>query len=176
MGQSRQGGACADEERNTVVVTHQNTFHATELDAAMGQAASHYYKVVLVVGPPGSGKTALLRSISEQLHIPVLNLGLELSKKLLSLTIRDRKLKASDLIADLLDAQESASLAVDNTEIVFDPSLMLNPLGLLQSISRTRLLIWSWNGEVEEDHIAYAYPGHPEHQRIPSAEMTLVTL
>jgi hypothetical protein len=65
---------------------------------------------------------------------------------------------------------------VDNTEIIFDPSLMLNPLGLLQSISRTRLLIWSWNGEVEDGHITYAYPGHPEHQRIPSAEMTLVTL
>jgi hypothetical protein len=142
----------------------------------MAQAGTSYHKLVLVVGGPGSGKTALLRSLSEQLHIPLLNLGLELSKKLLSLTVHERKLKASEIIADLLDMEETPPLAVDNTEIIFDPSLMLNPLGLLQSISRTRLLIWSWNGEVEDGHITYAYPGHPEHQRIPSAEMTLVTL
>jgi hypothetical protein len=142
----------------------------------MAQAGTSYHKLVLVVGGPGSGKTALLRSLSEQLHIPLLNLGLELSKKLLSLTVHERKLKASEIIADLLDMEETPPLAVDNTEIIFDPSLMLNPLGLLQSISRTRFLIWSWNGEVEDGHITYAYPGHPEHQRIPSAELTLVTL
>jgi hypothetical protein len=158
------------------LVAHQNIFKPTEITSAITQAGARYHKVVLVVGGPGSGKTALLRSLSDQLHIPLLNLGLELSKKLLSLTLRERKLKASDIIADLLDAQESQRLAVDNTEIIFDPSLMLNPQGLLQSISRTRLLIWSWNGGVEEGHITYAYPGHPEYQRIPSAEMTLVAL
>lgn len=158
------------------MVAHQNIFKPTEITSAITQAGARYHKVVLVVGGPGSGKTALLRSLSDQLHIPLLNLGLELSKKLLSLTLRERKLKASDIIADLLDAQESQRLAVDNTEIIFDPSLMLNPQGLLQSISRTRLLIWSWNGGVEEGHITYAYPGHPEYQRIPSAEMTLVAL
>jgi hypothetical protein len=158
------------------VVTHHNIFKVVDITQAMAQAEARYYKLVLVVGGPGSGKTALLRSLSEQLHIPLLNLGLELSKKLLSLTVHERKLKASEIIADLLDMEETPPLAVDNTEIIFDPSLMLNPLGLLQSISRTRFLIWSWNGEVEDGHITYAYPGHPEHQRIPSAEMTLVTL
>jgi len=155
---------------------HHNTFKADDIDAALGQAASHYYKVLLIVGPSGSGKTAFLRSVSEKHHVPLLNLGLELSKKLLSLTVTERRLKASDVIADLLDACGSARLAVDNTEIMFDPALMLNPLGLLQGISRTRLLIWSWNGEVEKNHVTYAYPGHPEYNRIPTAEMALIKL
>jgi hypothetical protein len=157
-------------------VIHHNIFKAVDITQAMAQAGTRYHKLVLVVGGPGSGKTALLRSLSEQLHIPLINLGLELSRKLLSLTIHERKLKASEIVADLLDAQETPRLAVDNTEIIFDPSLMLNPLGLLQSISRTRLLIWSWNGDVGDGHVTYAYPGHPEHQCIPSAEMMLVTL
>jgi len=164
------------EGGNVAVVVHHNIFKPVDITQAMAQAGTSYHKLVLVVGGPGSGKTALLRSLSEQLHIPLLNLGLELSKKLLSLTVHERKLKASEIIADLLDMEETPPLAVDNTEIIFDPSLMLNPLGLLQSISRTRFLIWSWNGEVEDGHITYAYPGHPEHQRIPSAELTLVTL
>jgi hypothetical protein len=155
---------------------HYNTFKAEEFDAALDQTASRYYKLVMIVGPAGSGKTALLRSVSEKHHIPFLNLGLELSKKLLSLTVTERRLKASDVIADLLDAHGAARLTVDNTEVIFDPSLMLNPLGLLQSLSRTRFLIWTWNGEVEDGYVKYAYPGHPEHQRIPTSEITLITL
>jgi hypothetical protein len=156
------------------VTAHRNLFKASDYQAALEQAASRYHKLALVVGRPGSGKTALTKSICAQLQVPLLNLGLELSRKLLSLTIRERKLRASDIVADLLDSQEEARLAVDNTEIIFDPSLMLNPLGLLQSVSRTHLLIWSWNGAVEDGHITYAYPGHPEYHRISAADMTLI--
>ena len=34
-----------------------------------------YNRLVLVVGPAGSGKTATLRSISDSDHVPVLNVG-----------------------------------------------------------------------------------------------------
>ena len=177
MGQSRWGGSSQGGERKRVVgAHHHNTFKAEEFDVALERTASQYYKLLMVVGPTGSGKTAFLRSVSEKYNIPLLNLGLDLSKKLLSLTVSERKLKASDVIADLLDACGAHRLAVDNTEIVFDPALMLNPLGLLQGISRTRLLIWSWNGELEKTHLTYAYPGHPEYCRISSAEMTLITM
>ena len=153
-----------------------NIFTATEFPTALDQAAARYQKIALLVGRPGSGKSALLRTISQQMGMPLLNLGLALSTKLLPLTIRERKLNASAIIADLLDTHESPRLAVDNTEIVFDPSLMLHPLGLLQTISRTRLLVWSWTGKVEDNHVTYAYPGHPEFQRVPSQDMTLIVL
>jgi hypothetical protein len=130
----------------------------------------------LIVGKQGVGKTALLNKIAEQKQCTLLNLGLELSKKLLNFTVNDRKLKAFDIISELFDVQRNSCLAVDNTEIIFDPVLMINPLGLLQSLSRTRLLIWSWNGEIEDGHLSYAYPGHPEYQRIPTSEITLITL
>jgi hypothetical protein len=110
------------------------------------------------------------------MQIPLINLGIELSQKLLPLTSRERKLKTCEIVSELIDAQGAPRLAIDNTEVIFDPSLMLNLLGLLQSLSRTRLLIWSWNGEVEDGHVTYAYPGHPEHQRIPTSEIILITL
>jgi adenylate kinase family enzyme len=155
---------------------HQNIFIDVDYSAAIDQAVARYYKIVLVVGRSGSGKTNLLKKICGQMQIPLLNLGIGLSQKLLPLTTRERKLKAFEIISDLIDAQGVQRLAVDNTEIIFDPSLMINPLGLLQSLSRTCMLIWSWNGEVKDGHITYAYPGHPEHQRIPTSEFTLITL
>jgi DNA helicase HerA-like ATPase len=155
---------------------HQNIFKDIDYIAAINQAAIRYYKIALVVGKSGSGKTNLLKNICEQMQIPLINLGIELSQKLLPLTSRERKLKTYEIVSELIDAQGAPRLAIDNTEVIFDPSLMLNLLGLLQSLSRTRLLIWSWNGEVEDGHVTYAYPGHPEHQRIPTSEIILITL
>jgi hypothetical protein len=155
---------------------HQNIFKDIDYIAAINQAAIRYYKIALVVGKSGSGKTSLLKNICEQMQIPLINLGIELSQKLLPLTSRERKLKTCEIVSELIDAQGAPRLAIDNTEVIFDPSLMLNLLGLLQSLSRTRLLIWSWNGEVEDGHVTYAYPGHPEHQRIPTSEIILITL
>jgi len=174
MGSFGPCGSIRGHQGEEPLTSSRNIFKTTDYTAALDQAGARYHKLAAVVGKPGSGKTALLKKIAEETQIPILNLGLELSRRLLSLTIRERKLKASDIIADFLDAQEASRLAVDNTEIIFDPSLMLNPLGLLQSISRTRLLIWSWNGSIEDGHIIYAYPGHPEYHRISATDMTLI--
>ena len=153
-----------------------NIFKAVDCNSALSRASSRYQKIALVVGHPGSGKSAMLRTLAQQDGIPLVNLGLELSAKLLPLTTRERKLKASDIVADIFDSHDSPRLAVDNTEIIFDPSLMLNSLGLLQSVSRTRLLVWAWNGTLESGHVTYAYPGHPEYHRIPTQDMTLIAL
>lgn len=155
---------------------HVNIFNEIDYSAAISHAAACHHRIVLVVGLSGSGKTNLIKKICGEMQIPLINLGLSLSQKLLPLTVRDRKLSCLEIISELIDVQGAPQLAIDNTEIVFEPSLMLNPQGLLQSLSRKHLLIWSWNGEVEDGHVAYAYPGHPEHQRIPTSEITLIKL
>ncbi|MBF0529164.1 MAG: BREX-3 system P-loop-containing protein BrxF [Deltaproteobacteria bacterium] len=155
---------------------HQNIFKGINYTLAIDHAAACYYKLALLVARSGSGKTNLLKKICGQMQIPLINLGISLSQKLLPLTSRERKLKTCEIISEIIDAQDAPRLAIDNTEIIFDPSLMLNPLGLLQSLSRTRLLIWSWNGELEDGHVTYAYPGHPECRLIPTSEITLITL
>lgn len=86
---------------------NRNIFREGDFAHALDQAAARYHKLALVVGQPGSGKSAFLKSVSNNLNIPLMNLGLELSQKLLPLTVRERKLNASDIIADLLDARSS---------------------------------------------------------------------
>ena len=146
-----------------------------EIKSLISRAELSYYKLIIVVGISGSGKTTLLRRISEELHFPLLNLGLELSRRLLSLTNKQRKLMAAEIIEEILDEQDVPILLIDNTEVVFDPNLKLNPSGLLKNISRNRLLIWSWNGEQDGDQLIYSYAGHPEYHRIPSNEFITIT-
>ena len=51
-----------------------------------------YYKLVLAVGPPRSGKTATLAMVAQQRGWERLNVNLRLSERLLELTQKQRKL------------------------------------------------------------------------------------
>lgn len=158
------------------MIESQNNFDMVEIESAISKAGSAYHKLLLLVGKSGAGKTPLLRHISQKMEIPLINLGLLLSRQLLSLTVQQRKLKVSDIIEDILDEQDAVRIGVDNTEIIFEPSLKVNPIGLLKNISRNRLIIWAWNGGIEGDHLTYAYRGHPEYQRVLVKEFAVIAV
>ncbi|MCP4628956.1 MAG: BREX-3 system P-loop-containing protein BrxF [bacterium] len=146
-----------------------------DFNSLISKAESSYYKLIVVVGKSESGKTALLRQFAEEFQFPLVNLGLELSRRLLNLTVKQRKLKAAEIIEEILEERGDLRLAVDNTEVIFDPDLKLSPFGLLKNISRNRMLVWTWNGEMDGNHIIYSYAGHPEHHRIPSNEFITIS-
>ena len=126
-----------------------------------------YHRLVLVVGAPGSGKTAALREIAAHTGAPVVNVNLELSRRLLDLAERRRQLRVQPLLDRMVAGFASEVVLLDNTELLFDAGLRQNPLGLLQRLSRRRTVAASWSGSVENGHVRYAAPGHPEYRRYP---------
>jgi chloramphenicol 3-O-phosphotransferase len=50
------------------------------------QASIQYFRLVILAGISGSGKTAALLSVGQMLGCPVVNVNLELSKRMLELT------------------------------------------------------------------------------------------
>jgi len=133
-------------------------------------------KLLLVVGPKGTGKTDIVQKVSAELKWPVVNVGKDVSGRLLSLTVRQRRLKAEEVVADAVDATGRRELCLDNTEVLFDPSLALNPVNLLLNLSRNRVLVTAWNGRLENGFLVYAYPEHPEHFRGPANGFPVVTV
>ena len=124
------------------------------------RVASH--KLVIVAGQPGSGKTALLKRVASQLKMPLVNLSLMMSEKLLGLTLRQRELHTLDIARELIDAENQTGVCLDNIELLFDSTLSVNPLRFLQDISKNRIIISSWNGTMDDDVLSFAYPGHPD--------------
>lgn len=122
-------------------------------------------KLVLLIGPPRSGKTALLAQLSERRDAPVLNVGAELGRQLLAVPSTRRHLQAADLMKDLTDeTARQGLLLLDNIELLFDRTLQLNPLDLLKRHAHARRVIAVWPGELRERRLSYATTGHPEHQ------------
>jgi hypothetical protein len=137
--------------------------HPAQLLAMLSEWDFPSNNLLVVVGPPGSGKTHLVQELTAALNWPLVNLGKDASERLLSMTVRQRKLRAEEMIADVLDAAHQQKVCLDNNEILFDPTLALNPVLLLQNFSRNRRMIATWNGALENGALVYAYPGHPEY-------------
>jgi hypothetical protein len=120
-------------------------------------------RLLVLAGGPGSGKSLVLQRIATELGWPIMNIGRDVSERLLSLTRRQRRLKVEEIIGEVLDTTGHRQFCLDNTEILFDPALSLNPVNLFLSLSRNRVVIATWNGPLENGSLVYAYPEHPEY-------------
>jgi hypothetical protein len=139
----------------------------------MDTAPDLYHRLILVVGPGGSGKTATLRAVAAHAGTSVLNLNLELSRRLLDLTARQRLLEVPRVLDDLI-GRDRPLVLLDNTELLFDPTFGQDPLALLQRASRHRTIVAAWNGTLDNGYLSYAEPGHPEYRRYPQTGLVIV--
>jgi len=146
----------------------------------IGEARDLYQRLVLVVAPEGAGKTAALHTVGERLRVPCINLNLELSRRLLDLTERQRSLHVQELVEEVVAETGAGLVLLDNIEILFDPKLQQDPLRCLQQLARHRTVVATWGGAVADDGttaavLTYAVPGHPEYRRYPANDLSIVT-
>ena len=139
-------------------------------------ASELYYRLILVVGRGQSGKTRLLRLVSERTGGAYVNVGLEMSKRLLDAERQQWPLHASEWFGDLISQATGEPILLDNLEVLFHPDLQLDPLPLLQRASRSRTIIAAWHGTIDNHNLLYASAGHPEFRRYPAEELLTVNL
>ncbi len=122
-------------------------------------------KLVLLIGPPRSGKSNLLGQLAARRQMRVLSIGAALGRELLTVPSTRRHLQAADMLKDLADDFASHGLLLmDNIELLFDRTLQLSPLDLLKRHAHARRVVAVWPGDLREDRLSYATTGHPEHQ------------
>lgn len=140
----------------------------------IGQAAELYHRLVMLVAPAGAGKTAALQDVHERTMAPLVNVNLELSRRMLDLTERQRALKLPRLLAEIVGASAADVVLLDNVEVLFDVSLKQDPLRLLQGLSRNKTVVAAWSGSIDGEHMVYATPDHPEYKRYPLRDFLVV--
>lgn len=129
------------------------------------QAEELYHRLMLVVAPAGAGKTTALQDVQARVGAPLVNVNLDLSRRMLDLTERQRALQLPRLLREVINDTAGEVVLFDNIEILFDVSLKQDPLRLLQGLSRNKTVVAAWNGSIDGDHMIYAEPDHPEYRR-----------
>jgi hypothetical protein len=135
------------------------------LNQLVSDVASLHSKLILLVGPPRSGKSAALRALASATGTRVLNIGMMLGERLRSLPQKQRPLEVISELREL--AHEHAKgdlLLLDNLELLFDPSLQLDPLDVLKRHAHARRVVAVWPGQLRDGRLTYAELGHPEYR------------
>lgn len=140
----------------------------------IGQAAELYHRLVMLVAPAGAGKTAALQDVHERTAVPLVNVNLELSRRMLDLTERQRALQLPRILSEIVGASAADVVLLDNVEVLFDVSLKQDPLRLLQGLSRNKTVVAAWSGTIDGEHMVYATPDHPEYKRYPLRDFLVV--
>ena len=140
----------------------------------IGQVAELYHRLVMLVAPAGAGKTAALQDVHARTAAPLINVNLELSRRMLDLTERQRALQLPRLLAEIVGISAADVVLLDNVEVLFDVSLKQDPLRLLQGLSRNKTVVAAWGGSIDGEYMVYATPDHPEYKRYPLRDFLVV--
>ena len=137
-----------------------------DIEQKMMQAKGLYSRLVLAVGPIGTGKTALLRTVHERTGAPLVNVNLHLSRRLLDLSERARAIRVPRILDEVVtaEARDAETVLLDNTELLFDRGLRQDPLQLLQQLARNRTVVAAWLGCATRGTLTYAEIEHPEYR------------
>lgn len=134
----------------------------TQLTSYFRQAAEQYYRLIII--PYQNTSPINFRQIAENTNSGYINVNLELSRRLLELTQRQRALKVEELLKQIVAHNNNEVIFLEHLEILFGVSLKLNPLGCLQKLARNRIIVAVCNGSIENNHLIYAEPEHPEYK------------
>jgi len=152
-----------------------NSHIAGKIINSLTQISSSFSKLMVLVGPAFSGKTECLKEVSERINIPYVNLGIELSKELIELSLKQQVLRVSGLAKEIINSINSDIALLDNTEIFFNPVLKVDPIRLLMNSSRNKTLVVAISGKQIDNSIIYAEPDHPEYRKFKIEDYEVIS-
>ena len=138
-------------------------------------AAKFYHRLILVVAPAGAGKTTSLRDVRDRTGAPLVNVNLDLSRRMLELTERQRSLQVLRHLREIVANDGGEIILLDNIEVIFDVALKQDPLRLLQGLSRNKTIVAAWNGTIVDNSLIYGVPAHPEYRRYPMHDLLVAS-
>jgi hypothetical protein len=145
-----------------------------ELLGRIALAPQQYHRLIIILNP--DNRPIDIEDISNKLGLGYINLGLDLSQMLLSLTERQRALKLPQLVSQICEGVGDKPVFLDHIELLFQPDLKQDPLRLLQGLSRNRIILALWNGKIINGYLTYAAPEHPEYRRYAIQDLNILTL
>ena len=105
-----------------------------------------------------------------------LRLGQELSAVLLSETPRRRPHEARRWMKARLGEMSPGPVLCSEIDLLFEPTLELDPLSLMRDVSRVARMVVAWPGSYLDDVLAYAVPDHSHYRTWRKPEVPIVVL
>jgi hypothetical protein len=139
-------------------------------------ATPAYYGCLLLVHPEVHRLEAAADEVIAAYGWPRLSVGRELSAVLLAEPPSRRSRKAQEWMESRLAQMAGGPVLCTETDLLFEPTLELDPLMLLRQVSRTTRLVATWAGRYSEDVLSYALPEHQHYRTWRQPEVAVLSL
>lgn len=126
------------------------------------------YKLLLIVGKPGTGKSKLIHDFSKEEGLPIIDfnriLGEEIPKGQTSEYI-------TKFMKDFLETYNKEIILLDNKRVLYSKNSELDLLTFLKEISKDKIVISTWNGMVEDNKLIHIRSKLPENLTYPLSSL-----
>lgn len=142
------------------------------VDAFM--AARPYNPCCLLVDPDITRLQHAAHIVAARHDWPTLSIVGVLGDALLAIAPDRRSSQVKGILEDALRqhrGRPGAAVVVTDVDILFEPTLALDPLRLFRDLSREGALIVAWPGAYANNVLAYATPDHAHYRRWPQPDL-----
>lgn len=120
-------------------------------------------RILFVVGGPGSGKSRIIRELSENEGWKYIEAKELIDEALIEIRPEDRPQQASDCIYKCLKACQSQVVLIDSIDVLFAPILNIDPIALLRDLSKTYPIVVGWRGRFDGTQLHLEHNNNPEY-------------
>lgn len=132
------------------------------LDVILAQA--QVYPCVLLVHTDVATLAQAAAHVEAQYGWPRLPVGLALSQALLDVPPRHRPRQAARFLRDAVTRLSPGPVLWVDVDLLFEPSLALDPLALARECSRVVPAVMLWPGAFVDGVLSYAVPAHAHYR------------
>lgn len=136
--------------------------------------SEQFYHLLLVVGPTDNGQKNILSHIAKKIDSPLININLEVSRRLLEMPKKQWPIKAARVVESIIEDKNKSTSILKNIELLFDEALKIDPLRLLKRIARNHTLVVGWCGKIDGKYLTYAGPGHRDYKKYTTKDLTIL--
>ncbi|WP_139368265.1 BREX-3 system P-loop-containing protein BrxF [Evansella clarkii] len=117
-----------------------------------------YHKLIYLAGTDSSFSASI--PILDEME--KINVNSVISESLISIPKHKYPMFMEDILRNAF-ADEEKIYILQHIDILFDPQLKINPVRLLENLSKSYRLLVDWPGRYIDGQLIYAEYGHPEY-------------
>ena len=130
-----------------------------------------YHPCCMIISPDVRRLAYAAEQIQRWYARPALSVGISLSTALLRVLPPQRPAESATAFTTAVRQLGAGPLLCVDIDLLFEPSLQLDPLRLLRDSSRQVKLVVLWPGMVANGRLAYAVPEHGHYRVWPAGEL-----